>query len=126
MDTSNVVLLIGILVVLGIVGATVVMTISGSVSVGKRVREGLIGRVRQLPLYRMLSKRKIDLDDYLESAGADEVKAQIDACQECEHQQECEEALESKDNQDTDYSFCPNEPEIEKLKQKTAAKSGAR
>ena len=83
-------------------------------SVTQRVRRALAERLTGLPLVRMLARRGIATDLYLEQTPADEVKAQFTACEGCAVVEHCETALASELPL-KDISFCANAEALEAL-----------
>jgi hypothetical protein len=94
------------------------MTISimrqADTTVTQRVRAGLRERLAGLRLARMLAKRGIAAETYIEQTVPDTAKAQLSACEACAAVVRCESALES-DLPLKDLSFCANAAALEAL-----------
>ena len=106
--------------VLTIIVATLFIALSGSTEVGGRVRQGLMARVKGLPFYRMLQRRKIDPDQFLRETPVADLEKETKSCETCPHISQCEETLSQPEQAQTDYSFCPNDPAIIEIEKKTA------
>ena len=115
-------LLIAVLLclVLAIIVATLFIALSGSTEVGSRVRQRLMARVKELPFYRMLLRRKLDPDHLLREMPVTELEKETKSCESCPHINQCEETLSQPAEAQSDYSFCPNDPAISEIERKTA------
>ena len=106
--------------VLAIIVATLFIAFSGSTEVGGRVRQRLLARVKELPFYRMLQRRKVDPDFFMGGMATDTLEKEVKNCEACPNSRQCEEALSQAEDVKTDYSFCPNDPAISEIERKTA------
>ena len=105
--------------VLAVMGATLVIAFSGSRDVGARVRRRLAERLRALPFYRLLRRRKVDVVRHLEEAPIEALEQELKNCEACPNVRQCDEALGRPEEEEVDYSFCPNEPAIRDIKKRT-------
>jgi hypothetical protein len=64
--------------------------------------------LRGTRLRRLLARRHVDLDLYLASLPAAQVRAQVAACGRCSSAERCERALKSLAAGTSEYRFCPN------------------
>jgi type II secretory pathway pseudopilin PulG len=101
--------------VIGLVAATARITLSASSKVLHRIGEALT-RVR---LFKMLQKRRVDVQSYLKTTGVSEIRQHIEACESCSSSQTCETALASDKTAIDDFSFCPNSAAIERAQGST-------
>lgn len=108
--------LLVIVAVLGLVAMTARIALSENSKVLNRIRDAL-QRVR---LSKMFLKRKIDLQSYLQHTDVSEIRRQIGTCKSCTSVQTCETALENNATTNDDFSFCPNNSAIEKLRDGTS------
>ena len=106
--------------VLAIIVATLFIALSGSTEVGGRVRQRLVARVKELPFYRMLQRRKVDPDFFMGGMATDTLEKEVKNCEACPNSRQCEEALSQAEDVKTDYLFCPNDPVISEIERKTA------
>lgn len=100
-----------VVAVIGLVAITARITLSESSKVLRRIADALT-RVR---LFKMLQKRRIDVQSYLQTTDVSEIRRQIATCESCPSSQTCETALESHDIATDDFSFCPNSAAIERV-----------
>jgi type II secretory pathway pseudopilin PulG len=103
--------------VIGLVAATARITLSASSKVLHRIGEALT-RVR---LFKMLQKRQVDVQSYLQNTDVSEIRQQIATCESCSSSQTCETALGSDETAIDDFSFCPNSAAIERLRNSTSS-----
>lgn len=101
-----------VIAVIGLVAVTARITLSESSKVLHRIREAL-QRVR---LFKMLQKRRVDVQSYLQNTDVSEIRQQIATCESCTSSQTCETVLESQETAIDDFSFCPNSAAIERLR----------
>ena len=106
--------------VLAIIVATLFIALSGSTEVGGRVRQRLVARVKELPIYRMLRRRKVDPDFFIGGTATNTLEKEVKNCEACPNSRQCEEALSQPVDVKTDYSFCPNAPAVSEIERKTA------
>lgn len=64
--------------------------------------------LRRTRLRRLLARRHVDLDSYLTSLPAGQVRAQVTACERCSSAERCERTLQSLGAGTSAYRFCPN------------------
>ena len=106
--------------VLIIIVATLFIALSGSAEIGVRMRQRLAARVKELPFYRMLQRRKIDPDYYIGQTPTTSLEQEIKNCEACPNSRQCEETLSQPEVGKTDYTFCPNDPAISEIEEKEA------
>ena len=106
--------------VLTIIVATLFIALSVSTEVGGRVRRRLVARVKALPFYRMLKRRKVDPDFFISGTSTDTLEKEVINCEACPNSRQCEETLSQPVDVKTDYSFCPNAPAVSEIERKTA------
>lgn len=83
-------------------------------TVTQRVRTVLRERLGGLRLARMLARRGISQESYIEQTPPDEAKAQLSACEGCAAVVQCESALASELPL-RDIAFCANAAALEAL-----------
>jgi len=110
-----------VVLVLAILGVTLAIAISGNVKVGKRIREGLSDKLKQLPFSRMLRRTHIDIPSYLNETPVTDIEQHLRKCERCARLAECEAALSAEETSEIDYSFCPNQRALEKLQKAVTA-----
>ena len=103
--------LLVIVAVIGIIAMTARITLSENSKVLNRIRDAL-WRVR---MFKMLQKRQVNVQSYLQNTDVSEIRQQIATCESCPSTQTCDAALESNETTVKDFSFCPNNPAIEQL-----------
>lgn len=103
--------LLVIVAVIGMVAMTARIALSENSKVLNRIRDAL-QRVR---MFKMLQKRQVDVQSYLQNTDVSEIRQQIETCESCPIIKTCDTALESKETAVNDFSFCPNNPSIEQL-----------
>lgn len=103
--------LLVIVAVIGMVAMTVRIALSENSKVLNRIRDAL----RRVRMFKMLQKRQVDVQSYLQNTDVSEVRQQIATCESCPSIQTCDTALESNETAINDFSFCPNNPAIEQL-----------
>ena len=103
--------LLVIVAVVGIVAMTARITLAENSKVLNRIRDAL----RRVRLFRMLQKRQVGVQSYLENTDVSEIRQQIATCESCPSGQTCETALESNETAVNDFSFCPNDAAIAQL-----------
>lgn len=105
-----------LLLVVGIIAATARIALTGQVAVVARVRSGLREQMKNSRLLRMLGRRGIALQDYLDRSETADIKTQIGVCDTCPQTQRCDTVLANPEPAVDDFSsFCPNAPAIKKL-----------
>jgi hypothetical protein len=107
---------LAIVVVIGIVAMTARIALSENSKVLNRIREAL----RRVRMFKMLQKRQVDVQSYLQNTDVSEIRQQIATCESCPSIKTCDTALESNETVINDFSFCPNNPAIEQLQSSTA------
>lgn len=118
MSISNLLLVVAILLVIAIIGATFFIAMSSSMAVGIRLRRLLGARLEVLPFQRMLKKRNVDIGKYLHEAPIADIEQALQNCERCQNLRKCDETLTQDSSGQQDYSFCPNTPLIEGFEQK--------
>lgn len=108
--------LLVIVAVIGILAMTARIMLSENSKVLNRIRDAL----RRVRLFKMLQKRQVDVQSYLQNTDVSEIRQQIATCESCSSSQTCETALESNETAINDFSFCPNNAAIEQLQSSTA------
>ena len=108
--------LLVIVAVIGMVAMTVRIALSENSKVLNRIRDAL----RRVRMFKMLQKRQVDVQNYLQNTDVSEIRQQIATCESCPSIQTCDTALESNETAINDFSFCPNNPAIEQLQSSTA------
>ena len=106
--------------VLAIIVATLFIALSGSTEVGGRIRQRLVARVKELPFYRMLQRRKIDPDHFFREMPVADLEKETKNCESCPNIRQCEDTLSQPAEAQSDYSFCPNDPAISEIERKKA------
>ena len=104
-------LLLVIVAVIGILAITARIALSENSKVLNRILESL----RRVRMFKMLQKRQVDVQSYLQNTDVSEIRKQIATCESCPSGEICETALESNETAVKDFSFCPNNPAIEQL-----------
>ena len=105
------VLLLVIVAVIGILAMTARVALSENSKVLNRIRESL----RRVRMFKMLQKRQVDVQSYLQNTDVSEIRQQIATCESCPSGETCDTTLESNETAVKDFSFCPNNPAIEQL-----------
>ena len=113
-----VIVLLGLVLI--IIGVTLYIALSGTMEIGGRLRHRLVERVKELPFYRMLQRRKIDPDYYIGNTPVAALEKDVKSCEACPSSRQCEGALSQPEDINTDYSFCPNDPAISEMKKDPA------
>lgn len=103
--------LLAIVAVIGIVAMTAHIALSENSKVLNRIRDAL----RRVRLFKMLQKRQVDVQSYLQNTDVSKIRQQIATCESCPSSQSCETTLQSNDTAINDFSFCPNNAAIEQL-----------
>ena len=106
--------------VLTVMGATLAIAFSGSRDVGARVRRRLAERLRVLPFYRLLCRRKVDVARHLAETPVEALEKELKNCEVCPNVRQCDEVLARPEGEEMDYSFCPNEPAIREMEKNKA------
>jgi len=107
---------LAIVAVIGIVAMTARIALSENSKVSNRIREAL----RRVRMFKMLQKRQVDVQSYLQDSDVSEIRQQIATCESCPSIQTCDTALESNETAINDFSFCPNNAAIEQRQSSTA------
>lgn len=101
--------LVGMVVlVVAVVTTTVRIATSETSRVHGRIRAAL-GNVRML---RMLRRREVDVEAFIRTADAGDIRAQISNCATCPNVTQCDETLADGASPVEDYAFCPNSDAI--------------
>lgn len=111
-----------LLVIVVVIGAMVVITARIARSENSKVLSRISDALRRVRMFKMLQKRQVDLQSYLQNTDVSEIRKQIATCESCPSTQACDTALESKETAAGDFSFCPNNPAIEQHQSSTAPK----
>lgn len=115
MNYSTIGFLLAIVAVIGIVAMTAHIALSENSKVLNRIRDAL----RRVRLFKMLQKRQVDVQSYLQNTDVSEIRRQIATCESCPSSESCETTLQSNDTVINDFSFCPNNAAIEQLQSST-------
>ena len=107
---------LAIVAVIGMVAMTARIALSENSKVSNRIREAL----RRVRMFKMLQKRRVDVQSYLQTTDVSEIRQHIATCGSCSSTQACETALGSQETAINDYSFCPNSAAIERLRSSTS------
>lgn len=118
MNLFNLFVAVLLCMVVVIIAITLFVALSGNSEVGGRVRQRLLARVRELPFYRMLLRRKVDPDRFVDAIPTDTLQKEIRNCEACPSGRKCEEVLAQPVDAKNDYSFCPNDPAISEMEKK--------
>lgn len=118
MDALTTVLITFLLLILAFVALLSGFAIIYFLGAGQEYRKTIIIMLNKLPIKRMLEKRGIDINDYLQEQSALDIREHIRNCNNCSKKEECEEHLAIKATAETDYSFCPNNENFKEIKQK--------
>lgn len=112
--SSQTLMIIGI--ILAIIFAVIAFRICCDIKILRKNRKNQRERVRGLLLSNMLERLNIPLQKYFRSTSDLEKERHIWRCEQCRQLDECEHMLLGEDiPPDT---FCPNNAELEKLKEK--------
>jgi uncharacterized protein DUF6455 len=114
-DFTIVFALVGVAII-GLIALTARITLSESSKVLHRIA-GALQRVR---LFKMLQKRQVDVQSYLQNADVSEIRQHIATCESCSSTQMCETALANQEPAADDFSFCPNSAAIERARRNTS------
>jgi len=106
-------LLLGLL--LAIFAVLLPLTIVFNTRSGMKYRRVLAEKIDQLRLGRMLAALGIDIDVYLSSARAVDIREQIDNCTACLNTQECDSKLADGAVDPGAIAFCNNEESLQSL-----------
>jgi uncharacterized protein DUF6455 len=109
MNISILIFSLIMIVVIGIIATTLTIAIKQNFNVSQQLRTKLMEKLKQLPFYRMLSRRNIDANKYLHDIPINDIENQLQSCSDCATNKKCEEVLVTEGNTDVDYSFCPND-----------------
>lgn len=104
--------LLVIVAVIAMVAMTARITLSENSKVLNRIRDAL----RRVRLFKMLQKRQVDVQSYLQNTDVSEIRKQIATCESCSSSQRCEVALRGDETAIDDFSFCPNSAAIQRLR----------
>ncbi len=116
MAMFDLIIILILCLVVSIICATLVIALSSSTTVGKRVRRQLASRLEALPFFRMLKKRNVDVTGYLQETPIVVIEQTLQNCEDCPSLKQCDQALAKTDTDQQDYSFCPNDPVIRESK----------
>jgi len=79
-------------------------------------RDELEERVKFSRLDKMLAKRNIKREHYLQTESVTSIENQVRSCESCSMTEQCDQAL--KDSEPSDLSFCPNDEDFELIAKK--------
>ena len=82
---------------------------------GRYYREGQAKRISRLRLSKMLTKKNIDIKNYLYNQSAADILEHIRNCKHCRSIDQCDDYLDNMDD-NIDPPFCPNNDSILKIK----------
>lgn len=82
---------------------------------GMKYRRVLAEKIDRLRLGRMLAALGIDIDVYLSSTRAVDIREQIDNCTACVNTQECDNKLAGGNVDAAEIDFCNNEESLKQL-----------
>ncbi len=102
------------LLLAGVVWMTVSIMRQSDSAVAVRVRGALARRLEGLRLSRMLARRGVAAETYLDQVASDDARDQMSACEGCAALVRCDSVLDSPAELD-DFSFCPNAQVIDSL-----------
>ena len=68
-------------------------------------------------LKQMLRSRKVDIDRYLATVSASDIRLHAQNCRGCTRQLLCDDVLAGEPSKAVDYSFCPNARTISALRE---------
>ena len=85
-----------------IIVAVIISSITDNFRVGLRLREDLAQRVKYLRLDKMLAKRNIKREHYLHEETITNIENQIRSCESCSVTKKCDEALKECSHADLD------------------------
>lgn len=117
MSNATLGLVLVIVGVVGIIAVTARIALSESSKVSKRILEAL-QRVR---LFKMLGRRRVDVQAYVQRTDAAQLRQQIATCEACPSASSCDAVLEGGAAAPKDFSFCPNDAAIAKAKSGSGA-----
>lgn len=103
--------------IIAVIVVTFRIAIAENSKVLARIRESLKG----VRLFRMLERRHVDIRTYVQNTDVSEIRQQIAKCETCPSSPQCDAALNSAEEPE-DYSFCPNDPAIERAVQENPEK----
>ena len=112
----GVILFVSIILILGGILIMLMGSIIRNFNEGKKFREQLLRRLKQLPMFEMLAKRNIDVNNYLYNEQAMKIEKQLLNCEQCRATVACKEVLSKKDATEETYSICPNNEDFKQIK----------
>jgi Family of unknown function (DUF6455) len=98
-----------VIVVIVLIAFTLTIAIKQNFNVSQQLRIKLMDKLKQLPFYKMLTRRDIDINEYLHDQQINDIEIQLKNCNECSPNKKCAEVLAKEDKPGIDYSFCPND-----------------
>ncbi|MGD8312981.1 MAG: DUF6455 family protein [Gammaproteobacteria bacterium] len=113
LTTLTAALLLGLL--LAIFAVLLPTTIVFNTRAGMKYRKVLAEKVDKLRLGRMLAALGIDIDVYLSSARAVDIRDQIENCKACVNTRECDDKLAGGAIGAGDIGFCNNEESLKQV-----------
>ncbi len=116
MSTLTTIFAVLLALILGLVVLLSGFAIIYFLGAGQEYRQTLMVMLKKLPIKRMLEKRGINIDNYLQEQSALDVREQIRNCNNCTTKEECEDNLSKEATPETDYSFCPNDETFKRIK----------
>lgn len=119
MNLHTVIFIAVICLVLSVIGVTLFIAFSGSLGVRERIRRRLATRMKELPFYRLLRRRNINIGRHIAETPIADLEKEVKNCEACASVKECEKVLSQPEDAKVDYSFCPNDPVIRKTEKKT-------
>lgn len=114
MDVRAIAMIVAGLVMVGAVLMTLSIMKQSDSAVTVRVRAALRERLASLRFGRMLGRRGIAVETYLDATPADVAKTQMNVCEGCAAVARCDTVLESEGALG-DLSFCANAPALDAL-----------
>lgn len=106
----------GLLTLLTLVFAgMLVSAIVFNLKAGTKYRKSLATRIDQLRLSKMLSALGIDVNRYLHTQNAVDIRLHMDRCSACEKTDTCDEQLAAGDIKASDIDFCNNEKSLQDI-----------
>ena len=104
-----------LLVIVAVIGGIVAITARIALSENSKVLNRIGEALRRVRMFKMLQKRQVDVQSYLQNTDVSEIRQQIATCESCPSGETCDTTLESNETAVKDFSFCPNNPAIEQL-----------
>ena len=102
--------------VLGVIFLVIAFRMCCDIKILRKKRKEQNERIRGLLLSNMLDRLNIPLKSYFRNTSDLEKERHIWRCEQCRELEDCEHMLFGEDIEPN--TFCPNNPELEKLKEK--------